>query len=433
MYPNLYYAFKDLFGVEWTALRFVNSFGFFVAFAFVIAAFVLTLELKRKERQGVLHAEEVKIVVGKPASIGELLTNFLLGFLLGFKIIGLFISDSTLKEDPQQFIFSAEGSWPAGLVLGLLFAGLKWAEKNKQKLPKSEERTIRIWPHDRVGDIVIYAAIFGFLGAKLFHNFENWDEFRANPIEALLSFSGLTFYGGLICAALAIWWYARKHHIGFRHLCDATAPALILAYAVGRIGCQVSGDGDWGILNSAYVTSAHSKSQLADSNTVKATLQKNAALYSSQFRITDPSGVPRKSVKAPSWLPVWTVAYAYPNNVIGEGVKIEGCEGQYCNHLPIPVFPTAFYETIICLFLFAVLWSLRYKLLIPGTMFAVYLILNGLERFFIEKIRVNTKYDIFGWHPTQAELISGSLVISGIALFFYFRNRHNKKSSQLPS
>lgn len=129
MYPNLYYAFKDLFGVEWTGLRFINSFGFFVALAFIAAAFVLNLELKRKEREGLLHAEDVKIVVGKPASVSELITNFLLGFLLGFKILGLFLSDSTLKDDPQQFIFSADGSWPAGIILGLLFAGLKWRKK----------------------------------------------------------------------------------------------------------------------------------------------------------------------------------------------------------------------------------------------------------------------------------------------------------------
>lgn len=426
MYPNLYYAFKDLFGVEVPWLRFINSFGFFVALAFIAAAFILTLELKRKEGQGLLHAEDVKIVVGKPATIGELLMNFFLGFLLGFKILGLFLSDSTLKDDPQQFIFSSEGSWPAGIILGLLFAGLKWREKNKQKLSKTEERTIRIWPHDRVGDIVIYAALFGFLGAKLFHNFENWNEFVKDPIGALLSFSGLTFYGGLILATLAIFWYARKHQIGLRHLCDAAAPALMLAYAIGRIGCQVSGDGDWGILNSAYVTNPDSKVELVDSATFNAALQANAGYYTSQFNITDPAAAPHKSVKAPSWLPDWSVAYSYPHNVLSEGTKISGCSDQYCSHLPIPVFPTAFYETVVCFLLFLLLWSLRSRLTIPGTMFAVYLIVNGIERFFIEKIRVNTKYDIFGWHPTQAELISSLLVITGISLFLYFKKKAAK-------
>jgi len=429
MYPNLYYAFKDIFGVEWTGLRFVNSFGFFVALAFIVAAFILTLELKRKEREGLLYAEDVKVVIGKPAAFSELLTNFILGFLLGFKILGLFISDSSLKEDPQQFIFSGEGSWPAGIVLGLLFAGLKWQEKNKQKLAKPEERIIRIWPHDRVGDIVIYAAVFGFLGAKIFHNFENWNEFIANPIQALVSFSGLTFYGGLICATLAIFWYARKHRIGFKHLCDSAAPALILAYAIGRIGCQVSGDGDWGILNSAYVTTPNSKVEMVDSARISSTIQTHANYYTSQFGTANPFEIPQKQIMAPSWLPNWTIAYAYPHNVIGEGVRINGCTGQYCSHLPIPVFPTAFYETVACLLLFAFLWALRFKLKIPGTMFSVYLIVNGLERFFIEKIRVNTKYSIFGWHPTQAELISGTLILTGVALFLYFKR--NYKPGQL--
>ncbi len=55
MYPNLYFAFKDLFGVEWKFLRFVNSFGFFVAIAFILSAIVLATELSRKSKQGLLQ------------------------------------------------------------------------------------------------------------------------------------------------------------------------------------------------------------------------------------------------------------------------------------------------------------------------------------------------------------------------------------------
>ena len=69
MYPNLYYAFKDIFGVEWNWLRIFNSFGFFVALAFIAAAIVLTKELRRKERQGLLVYTEEIIMVGKPASL----------------------------------------------------------------------------------------------------------------------------------------------------------------------------------------------------------------------------------------------------------------------------------------------------------------------------------------------------------------------------
>jgi phosphatidylglycerol---prolipoprotein diacylglyceryl transferase len=427
MYPNLYYAFKDIFGSAPSGLRFINSFGFFVALSFLIAAYVLTLELKRKERTGLLTGQDVKMVVGKQASAGELLLNFCLGFLLGYKIIGLFISGGEATADPQEFIFSSAGSLPVGLVLGVLFAGLKWWEKHKQKLDKPEERTIRIWPHDRVGDLVIYAALFGFLGAKIFHNLENWQDFRQHPIEALLSFSGLTFYGGLICAAVAIYFYSRKHKIDFRHLCDAMAPTLMLAYALGRIGCQVSGDGDWGILNSAYVTvpGPVSKVEMVDTARFQSTLQNHSNFYLRTFQLNNVSEIPHASVKAPGWLPNWLFAYSYPHNVVNEGAPIPGCkEEQFCNQLPIPVFPTPFYETIISFFLFLFLWSLRKKLKVPGTLFGVYLIVNGIERFFVEQIRVNTKYDIFGFHPTQAEIIAVLLVLGGASLYFYMKKKY---------
>jgi len=87
MYPNLYFAFRDLFGLELPGLRFINSFGFFVAIAFLVAAWVLSLELRRKSQAGLLQYEETVIKVGEPASVFDLLTNFLLGFLLGYKII----------------------------------------------------------------------------------------------------------------------------------------------------------------------------------------------------------------------------------------------------------------------------------------------------------------------------------------------------------
>lgn len=375
MYPNLYYAFKDLFGVEWTGLKLVNSFGFFVAISFIIAASVLAAELKRKSKEGLLTYKEEKITVGKPASVGELFINFLLGFLLGYKLIGAFIDRNELV-DTQSYILSARGSWVAGIIAALVFTFLKWQEKNTGKLGKPEERIIRIWPQDRVGDMIIYAFIFGFAGAKIFHNLENIDDLIRDPVGSLISFSGLTFYGGLICATIAIWRYSKRNNMSPIHVADAFAPAMMLAYGLGRIGCQVAGDGDWGIEN------MHPK----------------------------PFG----------WLPDWAWAYKYPHNVVGEGIQIPGCVGQYCAQLPNPVFPTPLYEIIASLLLFAFLWSIRKKIKTPGVLTATYLIVNGIERFFIELIRVNTKYHFFGINPTQAELIAAFLVISGIILLIYF-------------
>ncbi|MCW3087800.1 MAG: prolipoprotein diacylglyceryl transferase [Sediminibacterium sp.] len=386
MYPNLYYAFKDIFGWELPGLKLVNSFGFFVALSFIISAWVLTLELRRKQQQGLFVHTEETITIGAKASFSELLINFLLGFIFGYKIIGAFTIPDALN-DTQSFILSLKGNLGVGLLVGALFLGLKWWEKNKQKLDKPETRVVRIWPQDRVGDIVIYAAAFGFLGAKIFHNLENWKDFVKDPLGSLVSFSGLTFYGGLICAALAIIFYARRKKIKVIHLADAMAPTMMLAYALGRVGCQVSGDGDWGIVN----------------------------LKPKPF----------------SWLPDWMWAYSYPHNVVNEGVPIPGCIGQYCNQLVPPVYPTALYEIIACLFLFAVLWMIRKQIKVPGQLAGLYLVFNGFERFFIEKIRVNTKYEFLPFHPTQAELISLLMIIGGVLLLVYSKKWFGKETQPL--
>ena len=386
MYPNLYYAVKDLFGIEITGLKLINSFGFFVAIAFIAASAVLSAELKRKEKEGLLIHEEEKMIIGAPASVQELLFNFLLGFIFGYKIIGAFVVPSALN-DPQSFILSTNGSAPVGILVGIFFLVLKWYEKNKVKLPKPEEKTFKVWPHDRVGDIVLYAAIFGFLGAKIFHNLENWGEFVKDPIGNLIAFSGLTFYGGLICATVAIIYFARKHKIGVVHLADAMAPTMMFAYAMGRIGCQVSGDGDWGIVNN--------------------------------------------NPKPFAWMPdgLWSSVYAH--NVIGEGVPIKDCVGQYCNQLPMPVYPTALYEVIACLLLFGVLWFLRTRINVAGRLAALYLMFNGIERFLVEKIRVNTKYVDLPFQPTQAEIISLCLFLGGVFLWWKAGKWNLKQQSKL--
>ena len=96
MYPNLYYAFKDLFGIEINGLKLVNSFGFFVALSFILSAWILTLELRRKQGLGLFVHTEEKIKIGEPASLSELITNGLLGFIFGYKIIGAFTIKNAL-------------------------------------------------------------------------------------------------------------------------------------------------------------------------------------------------------------------------------------------------------------------------------------------------------------------------------------------------
>ncbi len=430
MYPNLYYVFKDWFGVEWKPLSFLNTFGLMVAMGFVTAAIAISSELKRKEKLGLLFPREEFISVGEPASFFDLFINFITGFIFGFKLVGLLFNKPD-DLNPQEYIFSSQGNLVAGVALGALLAGLKWWEKKKHQLKEPEQRPVRIWPHDRVGDIVIISLISGIIGAKLFDNLENWSDFVKHPIDRIFSAGGLTFYGGLILATISLGVYAKRKGIKIVHMADAIAPAMLLAYAVGRIGCQVSGDGDWGIYNSAYITGADGKAVAATPAQYNAQLNKYAT-YFLQGAVTD-SGtgttvivtdrtstslatVPSKAVKAPSFLPTWMVAYSYPQNVNKDGIRIYTLPDEHNRALPVPVFPTPFYEIVASALLFLVLWSVRKRIKVAGTITGIYFILNGTERFLVEKIRVNNHLTFAGLKFSQAELISFLLVIAGITI-----------------
>jgi len=385
MYPSLYYAIKDLFGINLPFLKMIQSFGFFVAMAFLLAAYFLTNELKRKETQGLLASQKVKVLKGAKATIVEYLLSGVLGFLLGYKLLFIAQHFSEFLENTQAFLLSTEGSFIGGVVLAAVSVYMKYRESEKNKLDKPQWVEETVYPHQQVGNITLIAAVAGIIGAKIFHNLENWDDFMADPVDALLSFSGLTMYGGLIVAGFSVVYYGKKKNIAPAHLIDAAAPSLMLAYAVGRIGCQIAGDGDWGIDNAK---------------------------------------------PKPHWLnmlPDWMWSYDYPHNVNSVGVQMADCfADKYCNHLAIPVFPTPFYETVMCLILFFVLWSLRKRITVPGVMFSLYLVLNGIERFFIEQIRVNTLYHVNGFAFTQAELIAVLLFFTGIIGMVYAKKQFAK-------
>lgn len=384
MYPTISDLIKDIFGIN-VPLP-IQSFGFFVAVSFVVGAWLLFLELKRKEKDRIIFPIKKKVMVGKPASTQELFIMAVFGFIIGFKLLGIIFDYSSFSENPQQYIFSSEGNIIGGILGALVAVYFRYREKQKRKLDVPKLEDVDVHPYELTGNIVLYSALFGIIGAKIFHNLENLDEFAADPLGSLLSFSGLTFYGGLIVAAVAVIWYARKNNIPALVIADIAAPALMIAYAVGRIGCQIAGDGDWGIVN----------------------------------EIAKPGWL--------SFLPDWMWAYNYPHNVLGEGsVLIPGCEGKHCMMLYPPVFPTPLYETIVCGIFFALMWIFKKRMKVTGMMFSVFLIMNGVERFFIEKIRVNTKYYIMGWQITQAEIISTLLFITGIVLLVYILRNHKKK------
>ncbi len=381
MYPTISDFLLDFFGVDLPLP--IQTFGFMLAISFFLAAYSLKLELIRKESAGLLNYNLVEVVTGKPASLLELFSSSLSGFVIGYKLAFILFHYSDFVNDTQVVLLSSKGNLFGGLILGSIMGYIRYREGQKNKLPEIKIVQEKVWPHQIVMNITFTAAIAGIIGAKIFHNLENWDELVANPIESLLSFSGLTMYGGLILGTLAVIYMTKKQGIAPLHIADAAAPGIMLAYGTGRLGCQLSGDGDWGITNLA---------------------------------------------PKPEWmsfLPDWFWSYSYPHNVISSGVPIEGCFGRHCMILPQPVFPTPLYESIMCVALFFLLWALRKKLNKPGLVFSLYLLLNGAERFIIEQIRINNKFMFLGLNVTQAEIIAACLIMLGtIGLIIFSKNRN---------
>lgn len=387
MYPDLSYFFHDLFGTpvdNWTSI--FKTFGLFLVLAILCSAYFLYIELKRKAKKGLFQPEMAKIVEGKPATIGELISNGVFGFILGFKVLYIFQNFSQFKVDPAGVVLSGLGNWLGGIVLGIVFFGYKWWESNRNKLPQPTERLEEVYPHHRIGDITILAAISGVIGAKIFDILEHLPDFFRDPLGTLLSGGGLAIYGGLILGFITVFWYLKLKKIPPIHVMDAVAPALIIGYGVGRLGCQFSGDGDWGIVAAAQ----------------------------------------------PAWwfLPDWLWAFDYPRNVVNDGVPIANCVGEYCSRLEKPVYPTPIYEAFLAFVIAGILWALRKRLeFIPGMLFFVYVFLNGVERLWVEGIRVNVRYDLFGLKPTQAEIIAVGLILVGImGGVVLWRKRQNQDS-----
>ena len=220
------------------------------------------------------------------------------------------------------------------------------------------QKHVLVSPSYAVWTITIIALVSGFLGAKVFHALENLDKFAADPFGMLFSTGGFTFYGGLIAGTVGVIWYLRKKNLSIPVFADSLAPGLMIAYGIGRMGCHLSGDGDWGITS-------------------------NVAAQ-------------------PAWMPTWLWAETYPKNILGIDLSAA------------PVYPTPIYEFFAGLLIFAILWSLRKHPFVSGWLFFVYLMFNGVERFLIEKIRVNNVFDLFGLEVTQAEIISTGIFLVGL-------------------
>jgi phosphatidylglycerol:prolipoprotein diacylglycerol transferase len=99
---------------------------------------------------------------------------------------------------------------------------------------------------------VTAAGVSGLLGARLWYVLENWSALSGDLFSALFASAGFTFYGGFIVAAVTLLYLARRDRVPIAKFCDALGPALALGYAVGRLGCQLSGDGDYGAISAGF-------------------------------------------------------------------------------------------------------------------------------------------------------------------------------------
>lgn len=136
-----------------------------------------------------------------------------------------------------------------------------------------------------------------------------------------------------------------------------------------------------------------------------------------------------------SFLPDWMWAYRFPHNVLNTeftdpvgSVPIEGCTWDYNMQLSEPVYPTPFYEIMMMALIFGLLWALRKRLRIQGMLFFVYLGVIAIERFLIEKIRVNVVHDIMGMKMTQAEIISVILFLISVTGCVYLWRKDKMQS-----
>lgn len=390
MYPNLRYTIYDLLGLDIPALGLVQTYGFLLALAFLSSGWALTADLKRREKAGLLSGIEEEVKVGQPLSPVDILSNALLGFLLGFKGIYAAVHPNLfLGADAKDYLLSLQhGYWIGGILVAALAVWFKFREKKKEKAEHPTPTTIHrlVMPHERVGDIVIIAAISGILGSKLLYMTENTYTSMDAALNDLFSGSGLSVYGGLIAGFFAVSFYIYKKQIPFLQMIDAAAPAIFIAYGVGRLGCHFSGDGDWGDTNP----------------------------YEKPF----------------AWLPDWLWGYRYPNNVINEGVPMEDCYypdtmGDFCHQLAEPAFVTPVYEFIMSVIIFLILWKLRHNIKAHGLLFFIFLIFNGLERFLIEIVRLNDDYQMAGLELSQAQYIAMVLFSIGVigTIFMYRKQK----------
>ncbi len=220
---------------------------------------------------------------------------------------------------------------------------------------------------DFASSLVVWAALAGIAGSRLYSVIDNFPAYMHDPWSIIFSGSGFVWYGGMIGGVAAAYFVSRRYRIKFLDAADMAGPALVIGQALGRIGCLLSGDGDWGV---------------------------------------------------PTKLP-WGMQY--PNAIVGWNgnsvLQLDSHNQLVSGFYPgVRVHPTPIYEAILYTLIFLFLWSIRKENRVPGRLFFLYLILAGAARFVVEFLRVNPR--VF-YGLSEAQLIAIAMMTIGAALYVY--------------
>ncbi|MEE2847517.1 MAG: prolipoprotein diacylglyceryl transferase [Gemmatimonadota bacterium] len=217
---------------------------------------------------------------------------------------------------------------------------------------------------DKAWDLVFMGVIGGIAGAKLYYILLNYERLTTDPGALILSRGGLVWYGGFLLATALVVWEIRRQKMPLPKMADIIAPALALAYAVGRMGCFLVGD-DWGRPTDSWLG------------------------------IAFPRGTPATSV-----INIERLGIAVDPELIEKYGQI------------VPVHPTQLYEVGLSTLIFFFLWKIRGDARASGWIFMLWLALAGAERFAVEFLRA--KDDRFFGVLTLAQVISLAIVAAGV-------------------
>ena len=219
-------------------------------------------------------------------------------------------------------------------------------------------------PPDYSYEMAFAALVGGLVGSRVYYVIENYSQVKHHLLSGLFGGSGLVWYGGVIGGALCVLAWAWWRKMLNLKLLDLASVPLALGYAIGRIGCQVAGDGDYG-----------------------------KWCYHGTTPVTC----------AGSNLP-WSMSYPRGTVPTPPGVKVQ---------------PTPIYETLAMGLGAWLLWRLRDRFR-PGALFALYLVLSGTERLLVEFLRRNHRI-VLGLTAPQLESI-GVMILG--ALWLAWLQRH---------